>query len=74
MTPSILRYFKYDHLPPFLQDASKPFSELADHIVETTMNCDQRDVALQKLLEAKDAAVRAKVDEMAVKRGETVDG
>lgn len=57
----ILRYFRYLHLPPFLQDASKPFCEIARHVVETLPRNAERTVALRKLLEAKDAAVRANV-------------
>lgn len=58
---AILRFFHYSHLPPFLQRASKPFCELAQHIVETLPRNAERTVALRKLLEAKDAAVRANV-------------
>ncbi len=60
-TDAILRYFHYAHLPPFLQAASKPFGDLARHIVETLPRNAERTVALRKLLEAKDAAVRANV-------------
>lgn len=58
---NILRYFHYSHLPPVLQAASKPFCDLARHIVETLPRNPERTVALRKLLEAKDAAVRANV-------------
>jgi hypothetical protein len=57
----ILRYFHYSHLPPILQGASRPFCELARHIVDTLPRNAERSVALRKLLEAKDAAVRANV-------------
>lgn len=57
----ILRYFHYSHLPPVLQAASKPFCDLARHIVRTLPRNAERTVALRKLLEAKDAAVRANV-------------
>ena len=57
----ILRYFHYSHLPPFLQGASKPFCEIARHVIETLPRNAERTVALRKLLEAKDAAVRANV-------------
>jgi len=59
---SILRYFHYSHLPPQLQSASKPFCDLARHMVETLPRNPERTVALRKLLEAKDAAVRANVN------------
>ena len=60
-TDPILRYFHYSHLPQSLQGASKPFCELAAHIVESLPRNAERTVALRKLLEAKDAAVRANV-------------
>ena len=58
---AILRYFHYSHLPMSLQSASRPFCDLARHIVETLPRNAERTVALRKLLEAKDAAVRANV-------------
>lgn len=57
----ILRYFHYTHLPATLQAASRQFCELAAHIVTTLPRNAERTVALRKLLEAKDAAVRANV-------------
>lgn len=57
----ILRFFHYAHLPAVLQIRSKPFCDLARLIVETTPRNPERTVALRKLLEAKDAAVRAHV-------------
>jgi len=59
----ILKFFKFDHLPPHLQDKSKPFAHLAAWIVETLPRNAERTVALRKLLEAKDAAVRAGLPE-----------
>lgn len=55
----ILCFFHYAHLPPALQERSAPFCNLARLIVETTPRNAERTVALRKLLEAKDAAVRA---------------
>jgi hypothetical protein len=55
----ILRFFHYSHLPPGLQGRCRPFFDLARHIMNTTARCEERSVALRKLLEAKDAAVRA---------------
>lgn len=57
----ILQYFSYGHLPEFLQEVSKPFHDLAHQIVETIPRNPERTVALRKLLEGKDAAVRAKL-------------
>lgn len=57
----ILQFFAFVHLPPHLAAVSQPFSELANRIVETLPRNPERTVALRKLLEAKDAAVRAKI-------------
>ena len=57
----ILRYFHYSHLPEPLAKHSKPFCDLASHVVTTLPRNPERTVALRKLLEAKDAAVRANV-------------
>ena len=57
----ILQFFAYAHLPEHLQAASKPFSDLATQLVTTLPRNAERSVALRKLLESKDAAVRAKL-------------
>jgi hypothetical protein len=57
----IMQFFAYEHLPAYLQDVSRPFGELAQTIVRTLPRNPERTVALRKLLEAKDAAVRALV-------------
>lgn len=56
----IEQFFAYAHLPPHLQEVSKPFSDLAQFVLTLPRN-PERTVALRKLLEAKDAAVRAKL-------------
>lgn len=55
----LLQFFAYEHLPPHLQVISKPFGDLAHKIVETLPSNPERTMALRKLLEAKDCAVRA---------------
>lgn len=60
-TDYILRFFHYRHLPESLQARSEPFCALARHIIDTTPRNPERTVALRKLLEAKDAAVRASI-------------
>ncbi len=55
----ILRYFEYGHLPPHLQPISQSFAQQAYVIIEVCPRNPERTVALRKLLEAKDAAVRA---------------
>lgn len=71
----ILQFFAYDHLPPHLAAVSKPFCDLAhamvlgDNVPESgtcTFGAPlprnpERSVALRKLLESKDAAVRAAI-------------
>lgn len=55
----ILKFFAYAHLPERLQAVSRLFGELAQKLVEDLPRCAERTVALRKLLEGKDAAVRA---------------
>ena len=55
----IIQFFSWDHLPEHLAAVSRPFGELAERIVLTLPRNPERTVALRKLLEAKDAAVRA---------------
>lgn len=57
----ILQFFAYSHLPTHLQAVSQPFGELAALIVAALPRNPERTVALRKLLEAKDAAVRARL-------------
>lgn len=55
----ILKFFAFAHLPERLQEFSGPFSGLAERLVSILPRNAERSVALRKLLEAKDAAVRA---------------
>lgn len=59
MTDRMLQFFAHAHLPPHLQAISKPFGDLAEHIVATLPMNAERSAGLRKLLEAKDCAVRA---------------
>jgi hypothetical protein len=56
----ILQYFAFAHLPEYLQAVSEPFAVLANQLTSLPRN-PERSVALRKLLEAKDAAVRARL-------------
>lgn len=56
---SIMQFFSYDHLPLVLQEVSRPFCSMADHIIATLPRNPERTVALRKLLEARDCALRA---------------
>lgn len=55
----MLQFFQYKHLPDNLQIVSKSFCELAEKVVNDYPMNPERTVALRKLLEAKDAAVRS---------------
>lgn len=60
----IMQYFEYEHLPPKLQEVSRPFCELAKAITDPSSPFSlprnpERTKALNKLMEAKDCAVRA---------------
>ncbi|HYH96022.1 hypothetical protein [Hyalangium sp.] len=57
----IMQFFAYAHLPSHLQEVSKPFGELAEQVHSKLPRNPERTAALRKLLEAKDAAVRALV-------------
>lgn len=61
----ILRFFSFGHLPPHLQPVSKIFHDAAAKLIaelpEEAHNQDETDMALRKLLEAKDCAVRAMI-------------
>jgi hypothetical protein len=55
----LLAAFRFNHLQPALQVYSVPFFNLAYWIAANLPAGFERTVALRKLLEAKDAAVRA---------------
>lgn len=55
------KWFAYAHLPEHLQSISRGFHDLGANLCHAIEPGPERTVALRKLLEAKDAAVRAKV-------------
>jgi hypothetical protein len=55
----MLQFFTHAHLPDHLARVSLPFCQLAEEIAATLPSNPERTVALRKLLEAKDCAVRA---------------
>lgn len=55
----MLKFFKFDHLPKHLQAVSGNFCDIAHTIVAIVPRNAERTVALRKLLESKDCAVRA---------------
>lgn len=58
----IMRYFDPRHLPAPLQRVAQRFADLAGSVNASLPNGPEKSVALRKLLEAKDAAVRAALD------------
>ena len=58
----IMRFFEYSHLPDHLKEVSQPFCELALWMVAHLPNTAERSAGLRKLLEAKDCAVRARLE------------
>ncbi|MFE0219491.1 hypothetical protein ACFW0U_01200 [Streptomyces albidoflavus] len=60
--PPIMAYFMFAHLPVELQEVAARFSKLAYDLYTTLPPGPELSVALRKLLESKDAAVRAALD------------
>lgn len=58
----LMRYFDFLHLPVKLQHVSRHFYTLAEVVNNTLPDGAEKTVCLRKLLEAKDAAVRAALD------------
>jgi hypothetical protein len=54
-----MQFFEYRHLPEQLQNVSRPFGELTEQLEASLPGNPEKTVALRKLLEAKDCAVRA---------------
>lgn len=61
MEEPILQFFAFEHLPESLQLVSAPFHDMAHEVIMQLPRSPERTVALRKLLESKDAAVRAKL-------------
>lgn len=56
----MLKHFRFHHLPEGpMRETSRMFAHLAYMLVRTAPRCAERSAALRKLLEGKDAAVRA---------------
>jgi hypothetical protein len=56
---AILQFFEFDHLPPDVRQVAMHFHALAHNVVQLCRRNPERSVALRKLVEAKDAAIRA---------------
>lgn len=62
MASPILKYFAYDHLPEPLRSVSEQFHSLAVILEKDLPSGPEKSTALRKLLEGKDAAVRAALE------------
>lgn len=62
MPSTTIKYFEYAHLPPHLQEVSKPFYELAHKMEDTLPDGPEKSAGMRKLLEAKDCFVRTALD------------
>jgi len=58
---AVLRHFDWQHLPPDLQAVSRPLCDLAHEMANRLPGDPETTAGLRKLLEAKDAFVRAAV-------------
>lgn len=58
----MMKWFEFEHLPEHLKVVSIKFYEIACSVCALVEPGPERTVALRKLLEAKDAAVRAKLN------------
>lgn len=59
MTAPIMKYFAFAHLPAKLQEISEPICNLAQAMDTVLPDGPEKSAGLRKLLEAKDAFVRA---------------
>jgi hypothetical protein len=59
----MLKWFEYGHLPDDLAAVSALFAEVAARLCRQLKPGPERTVALRKLLEAKDAAVRQAIED-----------
>lgn len=57
----LLKFFQWEHLPTHLQRFSQPFQQLALAMDSALPDGSQKDAGMQKLLEAKDCFVRARL-------------
>lgn len=58
---NVLQFFAYEHLKGEMRSTSMEFHGLAHHLADNIKANPELTVALRKLLEAKDAAVRARI-------------
>jgi hypothetical protein len=61
-TVAVAKHFGYEHLAPHLQAVSKLVHDMAAEMIRRMPDGPELTVGLRKLLEAKDAFVRAALD------------
>ena len=59
MSKSLLQFFKSDHLKVDLRTMAKDFEMMALNLYDILPANDEKEMAMRKLLEAKDCAIRA---------------
>lgn len=64
MPSTTIKYFAYQHLPPKLQEISKPIGDLAQQMEETLPDGPEKSAGMRKLLEAKDCFVRSALEKV----------
>ena len=62
MPSTTIKHFAWAHLPPRLQEVSKPIGELAHRLEAQLPDGPEKSAGMRKLLEAKDCFVRAALD------------
>lgn len=60
---NLLKFFKFKHLPPHLQEISEPIHNLAVDMDSFLLDSEEKEAGMRKLLEAKDCFVRAKLEQ-----------
>lgn len=58
-TTHLIGYFTWGHLPPRLQEFSRPCADLAEGMARSLPDGPELTAGLRKLLEAKDCFIRA---------------
>lgn len=59
-TQNIRQFFEVEETSPEIKPLAKPFHDLSELIISTLPNNPERLMALRKLLESRDAALRAR--------------
>lgn len=66
MPTTTIKYFAWEHLPERLQPVSQACAQLAEAMEADLPDGPEKSAGMRKLLEAKDAFVRAALEELPV--------